>query len=79
MVKKKGKSYADVVKKREKQLSITPEGLHASHWWSTAVDLPDFISRVSRREVVITSLLGWPLRNRLSLKVSWCPVGSVPP
>ena len=43
-VEKAGKSFADVVKKREKQ---KPEGLHASHWKGTVVDLADFISRVS--------------------------------
>ena len=40
-------SYADVVKKREERLPIKPEGLHASHWRGTVVDLADFISRVS--------------------------------
>ena len=40
------KSCAAVVKKREKQLPIKPEGLHASHWKGTVVDLADFISRV---------------------------------
>ena len=45
-VGKARKSYADVVKKRETQLPIKPEGLHASHWKGTVVDLADFISRV---------------------------------
>ena len=31
----------------KKQLAIKPEGLHASHWKGTVVDLADFISRVS--------------------------------
>ena len=46
-VGKAGKSFADVVKKREKQLPIKPGGLRASHWKGTVVDLADFISRVS--------------------------------
>ena len=44
---KAGKSNAEVVKKREKQLPIKPEGLHAGHWRGPVVDLADFISRVS--------------------------------
>ena len=51
-VRKAGKSYADAVKKREKQIPIKPEGLHSSHWKGTVVELADFISRVS-----ITSFL----------------------
>ena len=47
LVGKAGKSFAHVVKKREKQLPIEPQGLHASHWKGTVVDLADFISRVS--------------------------------
>ena len=31
----------------KKQLPIKPEGVHASHWRDTVVDLADFISRVS--------------------------------
>ena len=46
-VGKAGKSFADVVKEREKQLPIKPEGLHATLWSGTVVDLVDFISRVS--------------------------------
>ena len=44
---KAGKSFAVVVKRREKQLPIKPEGLHASHWRGTVVDLAEFISRFS--------------------------------
>ena len=49
-VGKTGKSFADVVKKREKQIPIKPEGLHAGHWRSTVVDLAEFISCVSTAE-----------------------------
>ena len=47
LVGQAGKSYADVVKKREKQLPTKPEGLHASRWRSTIVDLADSIPRVA--------------------------------
>ena len=43
-VGKVGKSYADVVKRREKQPPTKPEGLHASHWRGTVVGLAEFIS-----------------------------------
>ena len=46
-VGKTGKSYAGVVKKHEKQLPNKPEGLHASHWQGTVVDLAEFTSRLS--------------------------------
>ena len=76
-VGKAGKSYADVVKQREKQLPIKPEGLHASHWRGTVFDLADFISRVSTARTGDPIIAGVPLRNRLSLEVCWSPTGSV--
>ena len=57
-VGKAGKSYADVVKKCEKQLSIKPEGLHASHWRSTVVDLAEFVSRVSTAKTGVQIIAG---------------------
>ena len=36
-VGKAGKSFADVVKKHEKQLLVKPEGLHASHHFISGV------------------------------------------
>ena len=53
-------SYADVVKKREKQLPIKPEGLHASHWKGTVVNLADFTSRVSTAKTGDRCDLGCP-------------------
>ena len=44
---KAGNLFADVVKKREKQIPIKTEGLHASHWRGTVVGLAGFISHFS--------------------------------
>ena len=73
-VGKAGKSYADVVKKREKQLPIKPEGLHASHWKGTVVDLADFISRDSTAKTGDHIIAGVAAEEPPEL-----PVGSVRP
>ena len=75
-VGKAGKSYADVDKKREKQLPIKPlkgsaqatGGARLSIW---LISFHMFL----RRELVIISLLAWPQRNRLSSVVCWWPTG----
>ena len=64
-----GKSFADVVKKHDKQLPIKPEGLHASHWRGTVVDLAEFISRVS------TARAGDHITNKCFLRLQHLAMG----
>ena len=58
-------------KKREEQLPIKPEGLHASHRRGTVVDLADFISCVSTARTRDHIIAGVAAEEPLRLEVCW--------
>ena len=59
----------------KKRLPIKPEGLHARHWRGTAVDLADFISRVSTARTGDHTIAGVAAEETLELGGQVVPDG----